>query len=1002
MVNFTYWPVTATARNLLASVIQPVEAPKADSVYYDFLGNDSSSVSPLGIRVRIHRDSIGRILTLVTPIDSSHSRTDSTQYDNMSRVIFTSSHAPALTHNFRTDSVLLGHIFVVDQPFTADSAILTTATTYDTAGDPLTIRRNSLPDIASIGTMRTDFVYDAVGRTVKQIQHFGSPDSTAYDSTLYDAAGNSIVVVTRRLDTIRTRYDALNRRVQRTLPLKEYARDTTLAFILLGHETLAPVPDYPNCPDGTGYCIPADTATFGYDRVGNLTLANNGDAQITRAYNQNGTLAVDTLRIRAYNGGDFSQHVYGLSYTYDLDGRRLTLNHPSNIAPVNSSHVVLGQQTYIYDLQGIGELTDVTDVFGNDFNYEYDLDSRVIHTGTEGVAGHRFYDADSRLQERIDSTTNVSPTNGWQYNHFHDDIYSYDLRGKVIGMSDTARAEQLEVLNAYSGLGSLVDNLIRPLNDPGGSSDRTEEFDVTDAFGNFFWRWNDSWMGINHADSAQSIIQPVYEVGSGRLLRYGPDDSSGFVPYVNVVHMLYDSSGNVRLESDARTSSTVQYLAIGRIYDALQQLRAFDKQECFGSGGSDTTCQFNPQSVSDIPYFSEYRYDALGRRVFARSHPVRSCLGEFRTLFGCQGFVERTVYDGDQVLYEIRMPDSVGIAMPALEIDTGGVASYEGTQWQYGRVTYTHGLGLDDPVDIVRVGYDTLFPGPEQIIPLADWRGGYDAGTLALGAQYLPDSATFFNNPTLSFRVKYADLQYGAYHQDRFFSTPAQLSIWNGSLIADRRDPTNQLYLRNRYFDPQTGRFTQEDPIGLAGGLNAYGFAAGDPVNYSDPFGLCPPEQVCGVAAVLAAAWQSIADRVENAVSRLGASLSSGERDYTAGADYVEDHATIGVSASYANASVSAEVSKAEGGSTNESVVLNTPQAGASVDVGVKGEAPAGAQTGSVDIGVSKHLGVSVNGYRDSAHKFHANGATVHIGVGVPDAAPIGGTIDLKPAGPPQ
>lgn len=30
------------------------------------------------------------------------------------------------------------------------------------------------------------------------------------------------------------------------------------------------------------------------------------------------------------------------------------------------------------------------------------------------------------------------------------------------------------------------------------------------------------------------------------------------------------------------------------------------------------------------------------------------------------------------------------------------------------------------------------------------------------------------------------------------------------------------------------------DPIGLAGGLNLYGFAGGDPVNYSDPFGLCP------------------------------------------------------------------------------------------------------------------------------------------------------------------
>ncbi len=32
--------------------------------------------------------------------------------------------------------------------------------------------------------------------------------------------------------------------------------------------------------------------------------------------------------------------------------------------------------------------------------------------------------------------------------------------------------------------------------------------------------------------------------------------------------------------------------------------------------------------------------------------------------------------------------------------------------------------------------------------------------------------------------------------------------------------------------------FTQEDPIGLAGGLNLYGFAGGDPINFYDPFGL--------------------------------------------------------------------------------------------------------------------------------------------------------------------
>jgi RHS repeat-associated protein len=62
---------------------------------------------------------------------------------------------------------------------------------------------------------------------------------------------------------------------------------------------------------------------------------------------------------------------------------------------------------------------------------------------------------------------------------------------------------------------------------------------------------------------------------------------------------------------------------------------------------------------------------------------------------------------------------------------------------------------------------------------------------------------------------------------------------WFGGLVGGMRDASGQMYMRNRYYDPATGQFTQTDPIGLAGGLNAYGFAAGDPVSYEDPYGLC-------------------------------------------------------------------------------------------------------------------------------------------------------------------
>jgi len=64
-------------------------------------------------------------------------------------------------------------------------------------------------------------------------------------------------------------------------------------------------------------------------------------------------------------------------------------------------------------------------------------------------------------------------------------------------------------------------------------------------------------------------------------------------------------------------------------------------------------------------------------------------------------------------------------------------------------------------------------------------------------------------------------------------------TTWLGSLLYNKTDGNGLLYMRNRYYDPQTGQFTQQDPIGIAGGLNLYGFANGDPVNFADPFGLC-------------------------------------------------------------------------------------------------------------------------------------------------------------------
>ena len=59
--------------------------------------------------------------------------------------------------------------------------------------------------------------------------------------------------------------------------------------------------------------------------------------------------------------------------------------------------------------------------------------------------------------------------------------------------------------------------------------------------------------------------------------------------------------------------------------------------------------------------------------------------------------------------------------------------------------------------------------------------------------------------------------------------TGAAQSVSNGG---------GMVYLRNRWYDPQSGRFLTQDPIGLAGGVNLYAYAGNDPISFSDPFGL--------------------------------------------------------------------------------------------------------------------------------------------------------------------
>jgi RHS repeat-associated protein len=221
--------------------------------------------------------------------------------------------------------------------------------------------------------------------------------------------------------------------------------------------------------------------------------------------------------------------------------------------------------------------------------------------------------------------------------------------------------------------------------------------------------------------------------------------------------------------------------------------------------------------------FQEYFYDALGRRVALRSQRDSTCTdaGDPTPGWDCAQTMERFVWDGDQLLVELRDYGKWGDA--AATLNTGGSGASGAF---YGSVGYTYALGLFGPDAPLTVQSGNL--GGGGFVPQASWRGTYEDGTAADGADF---GGTTYNWP---------GQQTGLYLAPDARIATITATRWLGSLVEGKADASGLVYDRNRYYDPGAGRFTQEDPAGLAGGVNLYGYAGADPANNTDPFGLSP------------------------------------------------------------------------------------------------------------------------------------------------------------------
>jgi RHS repeat-associated protein len=659
------------------------------------------------------------------------------------------------------------------------------------------------PDTAAVPALeRTDSTsYDAEGNLVYK-QSISNPDYDAQlseqmtydaagrlktrrvgngpDSLVYDSASNVVKAKYRSGSIIAQSYDVLNRIVQRIVPAQDYVSETCGTFY--GSGCLMKFPFFPN--KGDSLRIPADTAAFAYDSAGNMTSASNRYARVRRGYFLSGALRTDTTAIGIYSSPRTDDEIKGQVYAYDLAGRRKSMAWD------------MGTTNYSYN--DFGGLSQITDPNSNLYRFTYSiqsqLDSLVLGSG---VREKRIYDDDGRLVFRKRESDSFS--------ELVMDSLSYDNAAHIVRAWEEGyhRAAD-QTLMSYDGLGAVLAR--ESANYTGGAN--TEDF-RNDAFGNMVRKLSRRTAGlVNTAPFALA-----YSV-TGALTSWNTVLSSPTNSQYDRDDQLNQSFTNGRLFREKQvirdpTSGDVE-LTVGarHYYGADDKLMAVQRYSNRPSGFRDGT-------------WEEYWYDALGRRILTRARrnggspydaTTSAPLCQDASGPTCRSFTERVWWDGDQALVEERAAEG-----------TNDVSNS-------GTIGNIHAVTLDEPLAVISTN-----PSTETRIITYNWRGQGMSSVFPNGAG--ADTAT-----SGTARIKWPALSQAQTYLTPSLDAPAtdsDPSKWMGTFVQGGQGTTTMLYRRNRYFDANTGRFTQEDPTGIVGGMNQYGFADGDPVNFSDPFGLC-------------------------------------------------------------------------------------------------------------------------------------------------------------------
>lgn len=286
---------------------------------------------------------------------------------------------------------------------------------------------------------------------------------------------------------------------------------------------------------------------------------------------------------------------------------------------------------------------------------------------------------------------------------------------------------------------------------------------------------------------------------SSRFNRYGwlVSQKDGSNP---VEAFTYDKSGNRTSWLKSGGNRYYRYVSNLLVLDSAQSDNNHTKRLISSNANGSRVVQFRREEDEDETD-EFYYYDGLGRIAGARDFHVST-----------GHFVDCNWYDPDGRLFSTC--DALGEQRQVF--DGNNVASLVDDRW-----VFVSGPGLDDPL------FGLYRPSTGAVTNLLYYYVTDGAGRQQALAR--PDG---------SFSATDSD-DYEA-RGGKYAGGTANAQSFNASRMEAPANAPGISYFRNRAYDQHTGRWLQEDPIGVAGGVNLYQFNGSNPVSFSDPFGLCP------------------------------------------------------------------------------------------------------------------------------------------------------------------